>query len=65
MTGVGGSGHDPRPEYFHRDGEQEELQNGIVSGETEMCGAAFQNHNTWTRMKHQALPMLTETGMYK
>lgn len=46
ITGVGGSGHDPRPEYFHRDGEQEELQNGIVSGETEMCGGAFQNHNT-------------------
>lgn len=44
-TGVGGSGHDPRLKYSNGDGEQEELQNGTVSGETEMRKAAFLKHN--------------------
>lgn len=51
FTGVGGNGHNPRLEYSHRDGEQEELQHGTVSGGTEMCKAAFQKHNSRTSFR--------------
>lgn len=34
VTGVDGSGRDPRLECSHRDGEQEEQQNGTISAGT-------------------------------
>lgn len=55
ITGVSGIGHGPRLGYSHRDGEQEELQNGTVSVEIEMPKAVYQKHNSQTSFRSHCM----------